>query len=59
MGPIDFSPVFTLAFIGIGAIAGLLVSLMLWPIVGLGWWTFVLPATGAVLVPVYMWWMDQ
>lgn len=54
MGPIDFSPVFDMMFVGFGAIAGLLLSLILWPIVGLGWWTFAIPAALGVIAPIVM-----
>ena len=39
-----------LAMLCIGAVVGLLGTVVLWPVVGLGWWTFALPAAGAGVV---------
>lgn len=39
-----------LAMLCIGAVAGLLGAVVLWPLIGLGWWTFALPAAGAGVV---------
>lgn len=42
-----------LGALSVGAVAGLAGAVLLWPLVGLGWWTLALPVVGAGGVLAY------